>query len=70
MNNSIYNKSFVGIQVNGTNYDYLSKNSVKHKSFVYTQLNDQTVLFLTIQFRISHLLGHILNVKQFYLAHR
>ena len=31
------------------------------QTFVYTQLNDQTVLFLTIQFTISHLF-----VKQFY----
>ena len=29
-----------------------TKNSIKHKSFVYTQLNDQTVLFQTIQFII------------------
>ena len=26
-----------------------------NKSFIYTQLNDQTILFQTIQFRISHL---------------
>ena len=30
-------------------------NSIKYQSFVYTQLNDQTVLFQTIQFSISHL---------------
>ena len=35
------------------------------QSFVYTQLNDQTVLFLTIQFNISHLFTQSLNVKQF-----
>ena len=29
------------------------KNSIKHQSFVYTQLNDQAVLFQTIQFCIS-----------------
>ena len=29
-------------------------NPIKHQSFVYTQLNDQIVLFLTIQFSISH----------------
>ena len=28
-------------------------NSIKHQSFVYTQLNDQTVLLLTIQFSMS-----------------
>ena len=45
-------------------------NSIKYQSFVYTQLNDQTVLFLTIQFGISHLFAHNLNVNQFYLTHR
>ena len=35
-------------------------------SFVYTQLNDQTVLFQAIQFSISHLFALSLNVKQFY----
>ena len=29
---------------------HITKNSIKYQSFVYTQLNDQTVLFLTIQF--------------------
>ncbi len=28
-------------------------NPIKHQSFVYSQLNDQTVLFQTIQFSIS-----------------
>ena len=40
--------------------------SLKFQSFVYTQLNDQTVLFQTIQFRISHLFTLSLNVKRFY----
>ena len=31
----------------------ITKNSIKNQSFVYKQLNDQTVLFLTIQFSIS-----------------
>ena len=31
----------------------ITDNSIKHQSFVYTQLNDQTVLFQTIQFIIS-----------------
>ena len=31
----------------------ITNNSIKHQSFVYTQLNDQTVLFQTIQFSIS-----------------
>ena len=43
---------------------------MKHQSFVYTQLNDQTVLFLTIQFSISHLCAQSLNDEQFYLTYR
>ena len=39
-------------------------NSIKCQSFVHTQLNDQTVLFLTIQFSICYLFAHNLNVKQ------
>ncbi len=39
----------------------ITYNSVKHQSFVYTQLNGQTVLFLTIQFSISHLLARMSN---------
>ena len=45
----------------------ITNNSIKHQSFVYTQLNDQTVLYLKIQFRISLLFALSLNVKQFYL---
>ena len=48
----------------------ITNNSFKHQSFVYTQLNDQTVLFLTIQFSISYLFALGLNVKPFYLTHR
>ena len=32
----------------------ITNNSNKHQSFVYAQLNDQTVLFLTIQFNNSY----------------
>ena len=35
-------------------------------SFVYTQLNDQTLLLLTIKFSISHLFALSLDIKQFY----
>ena len=49
---------------------YVTNNSIKHHSFVYIQLNDQTVLFQTILFSISHLLALSLNVKQFYFTHR
>ena len=41
----------------------IPNNSIKHQTFVYTQLNDQTVLFLMIQFSISHFFSHSLNVK-------
>ena len=44
--------------------------SIKHHSFVYTQLNDQTFLFQAIQFRISHFLAFSLDFKLFYLTHR
>ena len=48
----------------------INSNSIKHQSFVYTQLNDQIILFQTTQFGKSHLFEHSLNVKQFYLTHR
>ena len=38
----------------------------KHNSFVYTQLNDQTVLFQSIPFSIKHLFALDLNIKQLY----
>ena len=38
--------------------------------YVYDLLNDPTVLFLTIQFSVSHLFSHNLNVKYFYMIHR
>ena len=47
----------------------ITNNSIKHHSFVYTQLNDQTVLFQTIPCSISHLFALSLNVKQFCLTH-
>ena len=31
----------------------ISNNSIKHQSFVYTQLNDQTILFQTIELSVS-----------------
>ena len=48
----------------------IPNNSIKYQSFVYTQLNGQTVLFQIIQFSISHLFALSLNVKQFYFIHR
>ena len=41
----------------------ITNNSNKHQSFIYAQLNDQTVLLLKIQFSISHLFVLSLNVK-------
>ena len=48
----------------------ITNKSIKYQSFVYTQLNDQTILFETIQFIIGHLFAVSINAKQFYLAHR
>ena len=44
----------------------ISNISIKHQSFVYIQLNDQIVLFLTIYFSIRYFFAVSLNVKQFY----
>ena len=44
----------------------VTNNSMKYQSFLYTQLNDQAVLFLTIQFSISHLFAYSLNVKHLF----
>ena len=47
----------------------INNNLIEYLSFARTQLNDKTVLFLTIQFSISHLFAFSLNVKQFYQIH-
>ena len=47
----------------------ITNDSTKHQSFVDTQLDGQTVLFLTIRFNGSDLSAHSLNVKQFYLTY-
>ena len=49
--------------------NHLQTNKNKHQLFVYTQLNDQTVLFQTIHFSKIHLFTFSLNVKQLYLTH-
>ena len=41
----------------------IDNNSIRHQSFVYIPLNDQTVLFPIIQFTISHLFAFTWNVK-------
>ena len=40
------------------------------RKLLFTQLNDQTILFVTIQFSPSYSFGQSLNVKQFYLTYR
>ena len=37
----------------------ITNNSIKHQSFVYTQLNDQTVLFQAILFKLLSRLGSL-----------
>ena len=51
----------------GTNYRYGSNNSIKYYLFVYTSLNDQTAVFLKIQFSTSHSFSLSMNLKYFYL---
>ena len=46
----------------------ITNNSFKRQLFVFTQLNDQRVLFQTIKFSISHLFVYSLNVKLFGLT--
>ena len=46
----------------------ITNNSIKYQSFVYIQLNDQTVLFRAIKFSMSFVLS--VNIKQFSLTHR
>ena len=41
----------------------ITNNSIKHQSFVSTQLNDQTVLFLAIKFTSSHFFAHSLKCQ-------
>ena len=41
----------------------ITNNSIKHQTFVNTQLYDQTVLFQTIQFSIGHLFALSLKVS-------
>ena len=53
-NNSISNDSILQkSKLNGLKYCYVSDNSIKFQYFVYTELNDQTILFQTIQFSMS-----------------
>ena len=46
----------------------ITNNLIKHQSPVYTRLNDQAVLFQTINFCLNRLFAHGLNVKEFHLT--
>ena len=69
-NYSIQHYSFICTQSNGSNYCFISLTNQLNISHLFTQLNDQTVLFQTVQFNTSHLFEFSLNVKQFYLTNR
>ena len=47
----------------------ITNNSNKRQTFLYTELNDQGVIFLTIQFGIRYLFAHSFKYQavQFYL---
>ena len=58
-------------QLNSSKYFYVYvTDSIKHQSFVYTQLNDETVLFLTIQFSINTQFTHTLDVSSIWSIDR
>ena len=44
----------------------ISNNLSRYQSFVCSQLNNQTVLFLTIQYIISYFFAHSLNVEYYH----
>ena len=48
----------------------ISNNLIRHQLIVYKQLDGQRVLFLTIQFNISDLFAHSLDIKHFYWTHK
>ena len=62
----LWNKS---TNLNIPKYYYLSQTIKLYISYLFTQLNDLTVLSQTIQFSISLLFALSLNVKQFDLTH-
>ena len=61
---------FYYTQLNGFKYCYVRVTLQFNLSHLFTELSDQIVLFLTIQFSRSHLVALSLNVKQFYLTYR
>ena len=47
----------------------ITNNSIKHQSFVYSELKDQTILQKEIQICINDLFGLSLKGKQSYFTH-
>ena len=54
--------------LNGSKYCYVSLTIQLNINHLFTELNNQTVLFQTIQFTISHWFALSLSIKQFYLT--
>ena len=73
MPNSVYTYilSIYDLQtkLNYSKYSYVSLTIKLNVSHLFIQLNDQTVLFPAIQFRISRLFSGGLSLKQFDLNH-
>ena len=57
-------------KINCSKYCNISLTIQLNMIYLFTQLNDQTVSFQIIQFRMSHLFAFSLDIKQFYLTHR
>ena len=66
----IQHHSFICTQLNSSKHCYVSPTIQLNICHLLTQFNYQTLLFLTIQFSISHVFALRLNIKQFYLTHR
>ena len=66
----ISNNSISSSNLNDSKYCCVSLIIQLNISHLFTQSNDQIVLFLLIQFSKRHLFAHSFNVKQFYLNHR
>ena len=56
-----YTDSFICKQLNDFKYCFVTLTIQLNMSFVYTQINVQRVLFLTIRFNISHLYANTLS---------
>ena len=63
INYCIEHFSFIYTQLNGS-YCYVSLTIQLNISYLFPQLNSQTVLFLIFQFSLSYLFAHSSDVKQ------